>query len=332
MKFDSKTTYSKPEPPSLRFSTKAWIKLHQARDNDLNVEVSGFGICEDQDDLLFVTDFITVPQECTGASTEMTDDGVADFCDAMIQRGLVHDQFVRIWIHTHPGSSSSPSSMDEETFEKQFGDTPWAVMAILSMTGEWYCRLKFNKGPGGFLEIPVYYPDWGAACKYLDEEEFAAELKRNVKREVTVYSGSSKNSYGLVGDGYGYSSRGLWDQDDDDHDAWGINSCSAIDADHDRFVHHWSPDAHKMHGGTPDEPYYLTLSTIGDVIKVYLNKDFEPWLAEVVDEDDTEFDEFWDDYSKNDAESCGRMWLAYRDPDEIDDETIEVTPNEETEE
>ena len=48
---------------SLRFSPTAWAKLLYFRDKSDN-EVGGFGITK-VDDLLFVTDFVTVKQEVT---------------------------------------------------------------------------------------------------------------------------------------------------------------------------------------------------------------------------------------------------------------------------
>ena len=56
---------------------------------------------------------------------------------------------------THPGSSTTPSLRDEETFARSFGSVDWAVMFIIAQEGQTYARLRFNIGPGGSLEIPV---------------------------------------------------------------------------------------------------------------------------------------------------------------------------------
>ena len=137
----------------LRLSPKAWAKLLFLRDVG-ETEVGGFGIAA-ADDLLFVENVQLVPQICTGASVVFDDQGVADFFDCQVDQGRRPEQFARIWIHTHPGRSAEPSFVDEETFERVFGATQWAVMLILARRGQTYARLRFHVGPGGEVEIPV---------------------------------------------------------------------------------------------------------------------------------------------------------------------------------
>lgn len=117
-------------------------------------EIGGFGITPTEDPLL-VTDFCLVGQTCSSVSVKFDDDAVAEFFDRQVDRGLQPAQFARIWVHTHPGRSSEPSMTDEETFERVFGATDWAVMFILAHGGSRYCRLQFNAGPSGAIQIPV---------------------------------------------------------------------------------------------------------------------------------------------------------------------------------
>ena len=107
------------------------------------------------DDLLYVQDFQTVKQRVTAASVELDDRAVADFFESQVDAGRQPEQFARIWLHTHPGFSARPSSVDEETFARVFGGCEWAVMFILGTSGRTYARLRFNVGPGGDAEIPV---------------------------------------------------------------------------------------------------------------------------------------------------------------------------------
>ena len=44
---------------------------------------------------------------------------------------------------------------DEETFDRVFGRSDWALMFILAREGQSYARLRFNIGPRSELEIPV---------------------------------------------------------------------------------------------------------------------------------------------------------------------------------
>ena len=58
-----------------------------------------------------------------------------------MEQGHHPEQFARLWIHTHPGSSPHPSGPDEDTFERVFGKCHWAVMFIMARTGQTYARL-----------------------------------------------------------------------------------------------------------------------------------------------------------------------------------------------
>jgi hypothetical protein len=138
----------------------AWLKLqwfcHKA-----DTEIGGFGISA-QHNPLYVEDFVTVRQQVSWASVHFDDAAVADFFDGCVDRGIKPERFARIWVHTHPGASPLPSSVDEETFASKFGDCDWALMFILSKTEKTYARLAFRAGPGGHVLLPVavHWADW----------------------------------------------------------------------------------------------------------------------------------------------------------------------------
>jgi proteasome lid subunit RPN8/RPN11 len=137
----------------LRFSPTAWAKLLFLRDRG-PTEVGGFGIAP-AGDLLCVEDVRLMQQACTAVSVAFDDSSVAEFFDEQVDVGRRPEQFGRIWIHTHPGESAEPSSLDEATFARVFGACEWAVMCIVARGGETYCRLRFATGPGGSFEIPI---------------------------------------------------------------------------------------------------------------------------------------------------------------------------------
>ena len=117
-------------------------------------EVGGFGISA-QDDLLLIEDITLVEQLCSPVTVEFDDAAVADHFDDYVDLGYTPERFARIWIHTHPGDSASPSSTDEKTLARCFSGSDWAIMFILAQGGETYARLALNAGPGGDLMLPV---------------------------------------------------------------------------------------------------------------------------------------------------------------------------------
>ncbi len=163
--------------PPLRFSPTAWAKLVYLRDLG-STEVGGFAISA-ADDLLLVEDVRMVRQRCTSVTVKFDDQAVADYFDQQIDAGLRPEQFSRIWVHTHPGSSPAPSNTDETTFARAFGLMDWALMFILAEEGQTYARLRFNVGPGGEIIIPVcidYTSPFAASDQPSWEEEYTANL------------------------------------------------------------------------------------------------------------------------------------------------------------
>ena len=100
-------------------------------------------------------DICLIHQQCSPVTVKFDDEAVADYFDQQVDRGLAPERFARLWIHTHPGSSPYPSSTDEETFARCFGNADWAVMFILARGGQTYARLRFKAGPSGSLLLPV---------------------------------------------------------------------------------------------------------------------------------------------------------------------------------
>jgi proteasome lid subunit RPN8/RPN11 len=140
-------------PAMLRFSPTAWAKLLFLRDAG-DTEIGGFGISS-SDDLLFIEDVQIVKQTCTWVHVEFDDEAVADFFDRQVDADRRPEEFGRIWLHTHPGSSPEPSGTDETTFARVFGGADWALMFILARGGQTYARLRYNCGPGADLKLPV---------------------------------------------------------------------------------------------------------------------------------------------------------------------------------
>jgi hypothetical protein len=94
--------------------------------------------------------------------------------DQQVDQGLKPEQFGRIWIHTHPGLSASPSGVDETTIKNVFGRCDWSIMYILAKGGASYARLQFRAGPGGALRLPVRI-DWQRPFGGTDECSWQAE-------------------------------------------------------------------------------------------------------------------------------------------------------------
>jgi len=110
------------------------------------------------------------------AGVTFEDGAVGEFLDDQVDAGLQPSQVLRVWCHTHPGSSPEPSCVDEETFARVFGSCDHAVMFILARGGKSYARLRFNVGPGGDVRVPVAV-DYSQPFDASDFDAWGAEFR-----------------------------------------------------------------------------------------------------------------------------------------------------------
>lgn len=150
-------------PGRLVFAPPAWLKL-QYLCHAGPTEVAGFGLSAEHDPL-YLEDVLVVRQRATPVTVALEDAAVADLFDAMADAGVPPARFARVWVHTHPGASVTPSGTDEATFGRVFGGCDWAVMAILGRTGRTSARLRFAAGPEAevALRTAVDWAAWPAA-------------------------------------------------------------------------------------------------------------------------------------------------------------------------
>lgn len=96
------------------------------------------------EDPMYVTDFDFILQECTSVKTDFDTDAQNEWMQNRLLSGENPDNFARIWAHTHPGPSASPSTTDWETFQEVMGDAAWGVMLILGTGNEFVCVFRCN--------------------------------------------------------------------------------------------------------------------------------------------------------------------------------------------
>jgi len=202
-------------PPVLRFTPTAWAKLlffcHRG-----DTEIGGFGVTGSED-LLRIEAFETIEQVTTAVSVAFDDAAVADFFETQVDAGRRPEQFARCWLHTHPGDSPEPSSVDEETFGRVFGGCDWAVMFILARTGATYARLRFNVGPGGEQVLPVeidYRSEFAGSDRASWQREYQAHIHPVWGYEPLLGHGRGRRFTGPAPTGVGAAAITDWDEGD----------------------------------------------------------------------------------------------------------------------
>jgi len=204
-------------PGALRLGPRAYAKLQWFRDRG-STEISGFGLSY-RSELLYVADFLTIKQKASAASVEFDDDALNKYLDDMVKVGWHPSEVLRIWLHTHPGNSASPSSTDVATFRDVFGGSDWSIMAILAKGGEFKAKFRYNIQEQGIVgevfgggreadlkvQLDINPPFLGVTQEDYEawEEEYQANiLTRSYTSgsSVTVHGGGS---YGGCYDNYG---------------------------------------------------------------------------------------------------------------------------------
>ena len=156
----------------LRFTPSAWAKLLFLRDLG-PTEVGAFGIAR-SDDLLLLEEIQMVRQRCTETYVAFDDVAVAEHFEQQVDLGRRPEQCGRIWIHTHPGESAQPSRVDIETFQRVFGHCDWAVMFIVSRSGETYAELSWRHGGPASIRLRVEV-DYSEPFPASDHEQWEDE-------------------------------------------------------------------------------------------------------------------------------------------------------------
>lgn len=130
----------------LTFTPYAFAKIMYMA-NAVDIEISGMAITTSSDPLL-VTDFLLIKQEGTEASTEFDMDHYEEvmfaLCDPSGETKLQPTQCQRIWVHTHPSFSPTPSLTDVKTFSDGWGVCDWSVMCIVTQEGEMFAQLNIK--------------------------------------------------------------------------------------------------------------------------------------------------------------------------------------------
>lgn len=148
----------------LRISPAAFQKV--AYFTKKTVEVGGFAITSPEDPALII-DFVVLKQTSSVASFDFDKDGMQDYLNEMVDRGISPNNCFRIYIHTHPGNSPQPSSVDDEQFDELMENYPWFCMVIFAKDLSTYARVKMTQGCGIEAELDLEI-DWDVPCEPVD--------------------------------------------------------------------------------------------------------------------------------------------------------------------
>lgn len=179
----------------LRFTAYSYAKLIYWRDLG-QTEIGCYGLTE-TDDPLLITDLRMIKQTCSSVSVDFDKEDSIKFVEEMTDKGIPLWQTQRIFIHTHPGDSPSPSGADEENFRDNFSIANCSIFYILAKGGKDYTRMRFNVPPGIDVDIRTQI-DYSLPFKASDHEAWKKEYDDKVtEKKFEIIPGDLGFGYGL---------------------------------------------------------------------------------------------------------------------------------------
>src|SRR3989344_7019657 len=155
-------------------------------------------------------------QEVHGATTEITEEGLADLFTDLIIENEELAQRLMFWGHVHPSSSTSPSGQDDDQM-KHFSHNPWFIRGIFGRSGR--AEFTFYDYQRGLIwqDVP-----WQINCplnkeltaKWQAEIDAKVTKKAEINAKVTQKIVSVASNYGGYYSQLGYS---IGELEDDNH-------------------------------------------------------------------------------------------------------------------
>lgn len=218
--------------PRLVFSFEAVTQLRWFLQRTPN-EVACWGVCDDPENPLRITRLAFPEQSNSTAYVEMDDISNVKLLARHASEGLQPFQCQRIWIHTHPGSSASPSGTDHSTLDRISENAPWFVMFIMAKGGQTTCKLRCHyehpvtrQTLREDTEIPVFFECIPSASGVTPKDvetweqiyqeccnERAFQPQRNLARVGPAGTGTPLP-------GMGHVTKSSWTDTFTDHDMW----------------------------------------------------------------------------------------------------------------
>jgi hypothetical protein len=141
-------------------------------------EISGLGRAYVHNDDIYVEDIYLLKQECTGSSTDLDPEAVAEFITELIAAGRAPEEIKVFW-HSHDNMGCFWSGTDEKTCQS-FGNG-WMVSIVVNKKGESLSRLDVYDPVHLIcdkLELEVTCPP--------ASKEFREMIEAEVKAKVSV--------------------------------------------------------------------------------------------------------------------------------------------------
>lgn len=194
--FENKVEFLFERPRAVLISREAYARMWHFVDI-ADDEVGWLGTVERLPNGGFlIEEVFLLDQEVSGASTEISEEGVALLAEELFTRpdGLELVNKLRFWGHSHVMMGTSPSSQDDKQMD-MFRDNgcDWFIRAILNKRGRMEIDIYFFESGVMFKDVPwiIYQP-----IDQTMREEIRAEFDQKVTKRTYVSAQTFDNRNG----------------------------------------------------------------------------------------------------------------------------------------
>ena len=200
---------------TLSFTPYAWAKYLYFRDAG-PTEISAIGQTQhNRPDL--IVDLHLLKQEASPAFVSLDGEALADYLDTQTTNGLTVDECCRVFLHTHPGNSATPSGTDITTYNEFFANAPWSAFVILARGGQTWAQIRYGgRGPRTSVTANLTV-DWSAPFPQTDHKNWRKAYTDNVEIEKPkpvskiVYTGGKWSDHEKASDWPNNVAKGIED-------------------------------------------------------------------------------------------------------------------------
>jgi len=154
---------------NILFSSTAYQK-YRTFINSCEYEISGLGRCTILGTTIYVDDIILLPQEVTGATTDIDDDAQAKFLYEETKAGTLKE--INLWWHSHVDFKCFWSGTDTATI-KRSSNSPYMVSIVGNKAGDALGRLDIF----GDINCTIDITD-------INYEEISDDIKSFCEQEI----------------------------------------------------------------------------------------------------------------------------------------------------
>lgn len=119
--------------PAAKQKLDAYIQL-------CDLEISGLGTVRQEGQMFIVEDVLLLPQECSAASTELDDAGLAEFYTECVQADMDTGR-LRLWWHSHCNFGTFWSGVDTDNIDRLMESSDWLLSIVGNKHGQFRTRL-----------------------------------------------------------------------------------------------------------------------------------------------------------------------------------------------